>query len=67
VTRGALLRGIEGGIVETRIIRAAYGIMSYQNWDPEKHEKGEMKRLAAKNKYPFQSPQDAPRKPTNSA
>jgi hypothetical protein len=50
VTRGALLRGVEGGIVETRIIRAAYGISARQEWDPEVHEKPELKRTAEKNK-----------------
>jgi hypothetical protein len=50
VTLGALLRGIEGGIVETRIIRAAYGVQAREPWTPEVHEQGELKRTAEKNK-----------------
>jgi hypothetical protein len=51
VTLGALLRGIEGGIVETRIIRAAYGVQAREPWTPDVHEQGELKRTAEKNKY----------------
>ncbi|KAH8896375.1 hypothetical protein GQ53DRAFT_792192 [Thozetella sp. PMI_491] len=46
VTRGAMLRGIQGNIVEKRIIRAAYGIAARVVWDPAVHESDKYKRAA---------------------
>ncbi|PVH69876.1 actin-like ATPase domain-containing protein [Cadophora sp. DSE1049] len=50
VTRGAMLRALQGDIVETRIIRSNYGIMVREPWDPAIHEIPERERVAAKNK-----------------
>jgi hypothetical protein len=51
VTKGAMLRALQGDIVETRIIRFYYGISHGTPWVPEIHESGKYKRTAAKNKY----------------
>lgn len=50
VTRGAMLRALQGDIVETRIIRSNYGIFYKTPWDPEVHETGKHARTAAKLK-----------------
>jgi len=51
VTRGAMLRGIQGDIVETRIIRHHYGVVARTPWNEEIHEKGDKRRQAEQNKY----------------
>lgn len=51
VTRGAMLRGIQGNIVQSRIIRSYYGISIKTEWDPDVFETPERRRAAAKNKY----------------
>jgi len=51
VTRGAMLRALQGDIVETRIIRSNYGISFKELWDPAIHESPEKQRTASKNKY----------------
>ncbi|OCK78280.1 actin-like ATPase domain-containing protein [Lepidopterella palustris CBS 459.81] len=51
VTRGAMLRALQGDIVETRIIRACYGITYRTLWDPDVHESIKHRRTAEKNKY----------------
>lgn len=45
-----MLRGIQGDIVETRIIRHHYGIEARVNWNPEIHEKGDKRRVAESKK-----------------
>lgn len=51
VTRGAMLRGVQGNIVQSRIIRNYYGISMKMDWDPAVHEAPERKRTAAKHKF----------------
>ncbi|KAF2194329.1 hypothetical protein K469DRAFT_548682, partial [Zopfia rhizophila CBS 207.26] len=51
VTRGAMLRGIQGDIVETRIIRHHYGVVARTPWNVDIHEKGDKRRQAEQNKY----------------
>ncbi|KAJ6098844.1 hypothetical protein N7467_000379 [Penicillium canescens] len=46
VTRGAMLRGIQGDIVETRIIRHHYGIDIREHWNPDIHEAPDKRRTA---------------------
>ncbi|KAH0543127.1 hypothetical protein FGG08_002553 [Glutinoglossum americanum] len=47
VVRGALLRILNGaGIVQTRKIRAHYGISHKEPWTVEKHERGSLRTLA---------------------
>jgi hypothetical protein len=48
---GAMLRGLQGDIVESRIIRAHYGINIREHWDPEVHESKMYRKTAEKNKY----------------
>ncbi|KAH8587270.1 hypothetical protein B0O99DRAFT_642186 [Bisporella sp. PMI_857] len=50
VTRGAMLRALQGDIVETRIIRSNYGVTVKNLWDPAIHESAKYQRQAAKNK-----------------
>ena len=51
VTRGAMLRGLQGDIVENRIIRYHYGIVFNTPWDPDVHESAKYRRMAEKRKY----------------
>jgi hypothetical protein len=51
VVRGAMLRGLQGDIVQTRIIRNNYGISFKELWDPDVHESGQYRRTAEKHKY----------------
>jgi hypothetical protein len=53
VTRGAMLRGLQGDIVESRIIRAYYGIMISHPWNPALHESETHREIAERNKYVF--------------
>jgi len=50
VTRGAMLRGLQGDIVETRIIRHHYGIQMKETWDSNIHEAPDKRRTAESNK-----------------
>jgi hypothetical protein len=50
VVRGAVLGCAEGDIVESRTIRAAYGIGIRIDWDPEIHESAQHQEEASKNK-----------------
>ena len=51
MTRGAMLRALQGDIVETRIMRFNYGIASNSPWNPEIHESAKYERIATRNKY----------------
>jgi hypothetical protein len=46
VTRGAMLRGLQGDIVDTRIIRAAYGVSCRTPWNPAVHESEKHRKTA---------------------
>lgn len=50
VTRGAMLRAIQGDIVQTRIIRHHYGISIQETWNPDVHEAPDKRRTAESNK-----------------
>jgi hypothetical protein len=45
-----MLRALQGDVVETRVIRANYGIIFRSPWDPDVHETPERRRAAAKYK-----------------
>lgn len=45
-----MLRGLQRDIVETRIIRAHYGIKFKAPWNPKVHESGVHRRKAERNK-----------------
>ena len=45
-----MLRGLQGDIVETRIIRAAYGLSTNTSWNPQVHESEKLNRAAQKLK-----------------
>jgi hypothetical protein len=45
-----MLRGLQGDIVETRIIRHHYGIDIREEWDPKVHEVPDKRRTAESNK-----------------
>lgn len=46
-----MLRGIQGDIVETRIIRHHYGIDMKEVWNPDVHEAPDKRRTAESNKW----------------
>lgn len=41
VVRGAVLRGLEGGIIHNRMARRNYGISCSSHYDPKRHLKSE--------------------------
>ncbi|KAK3317152.1 hypothetical protein B0T19DRAFT_451865 [Cercophora scortea] len=51
VTRGAMLRGLQGDIVTSRVIRAAYGVVMYTEWDPAVHESDTHRKTAEGLKF----------------
>jgi len=51
-----MLRGLQGDIVETRIIRHHYGIDMREEWNPDVHEAPDKQRTAAANKYVSRGP-----------
>jgi hypothetical protein len=51
-----MLRGLQGDIVETRIIRAAYGVAVFATWNPIVHESEKHRRAAEKLKYHLPHP-----------
>lgn len=42
VVRGAVLRGLEGGIVRSRLARRSYGIECHETFDPDRHHESEI-------------------------
>lgn len=50
-----MLRGLQGDIVETRIIRHHYGIQMKETWDSNIHEAPDKRRTAESNKQVYLS------------
>lgn len=50
IVRGAMLKAIQGEVVESRKIRAYYGVRIEQAWDPIIHEAPHLRAQAEEKK-----------------